>query len=276
MKTAQYQVYLLSAALLLPAISYSQQKELKTTTMEKNKTMIRELYENAMNQRNLTALSQYIAPTYTGPSGVKGPAGFEVPVRSLIQSFPDIRWTLQEIIAEGNKVMVKWTWHGTHQADFQNIPATHKTIDLTGIAIYECQDGKVTALEIRTDRLGFLTALEVLPADIATAPVQEQVQFIDKFIVPAAGITEFKERVAVNRHFLRKLPGFITDAAYEHPDEQGNLVYVTIAQWESKAAVAKAKEQVQAFYQQEGFDMPGMLKRLGIVMDRGLYSRATE
>lgn len=276
MKSNHNKVYLVSAMLLLPTISFSQQKELKMSAMEKNKAMIQGLYENVLNQRNIALLSQYIAPAYTGPTGGKGAAGFEAPILSLIKSFPDIRWTLSEVIAEGNKVAVKWTWHGTHAGDFQQIPATGKTIDLTGTAIYECQDGKVVALDLRTDRLGFLTALEVLPADIATAPVAGQVQFIDKFLVPAAGIAEFKERVALNRRFIKKLPGFISDAAYEHTDEQGNLVYVTIAQWENKAAVAKAKEQVQAWYQQEGFDMPGMMKRLGVVMDRGLYSRATE
>lgn len=276
MKSNHSQVYLVSAMMLLPTISFSQQKELKMSAMEKNKAMIQGLYENVLNQRNIALLPQYIAPAYTGPTGGKGAAGFEVPILSLIKSFPDIQWTLSEVIAEGNKVAVKWTWHGTHTGDFQQIPATGKTIDLTGTAIYECQDGKVVALDLRTDRLGFLTALEVLPADIATAPAAEQVQFIDKFLVPAAGIAEFKERVALNRRFIKKLPGFISDAAYEHPDEQGNLVYVTIAQWENKAAVAKAKEQVQAWYQQEGFDMPGMMKRLGVVMDRGLYSRATE
>lgn len=276
MKSNHSQVFLVSAMMLLPAISFSQQKTLKMSAMEKNKTMIQGLYENVMNQRQLELLPQYIAPTYTGPTGIKGAAGFEAPVLSLVKSFPDIRWTLSDMIAEGNKVMVKWTWHGTHKGDFQQIPATGKTIDLTGTAIFECQEGKVVALDLRTDRLGFLTALEVLPADIATAPVAEQVQFIDKFVVPAAGIAEFKERVALNRRFIKKLPGFISDAAYEHPDEQGNLGYVTIAQWENKTAVANAKERVQAWYQQDGFDMPGMLKRLGVVMDRGLYSRATE
>ena len=95
--------------------------------------------------------------------------------------------------------------------------------------------------------------------------------FIDKFLVPPAAKEEFLERMSINRKFLRQLPGFIEDAAYEYTDGNGNLVCVTIARWKNKEAVAKAKEAVQAEYKREGFDMAGMMKRLGIVIDRGIY-----
>ena len=96
--------------------------------------------------------------------------------------------------------------------------------------------------------------------------------FIDKFIVPAAAVNEFTNRMNINRNFIKKLPGFIKDEAYQRTDEHGNLVCITIAAWENEDALKKAREVVQAEYKKQGFDMPAMLSRLNIVMDRGLYT----
>ncbi|OQP58669.1 antibiotic biosynthesis monooxygenase [Niastella populi] len=100
--------------------------------------------------------------------------------------------------------------------------------------------------------------------------------FIDKFFVPAAAIKEFRERVKINRNFIEKLPGFIEDAAYEYTDNDGNLIFITVAMWQSAEALNKAKEAVQAEYKKEGFDAPAMFKRLGITVDRGIYTRVHE
>lgn len=277
MKPVHNTIYL-AIALLLPVLSFPQQKSIhqQKEIMEKNKAIIQDLYEKVMNKRDMSLLPLIVSEEYTGPEGSKGVAGFTAPTAPLIAAFPDIQWKISSMVSDGDKVVAKWTWYGTQTGDYKNIPATGKAIHINGVAVYQLKNGKIIAGEVQTDRLGFLTGLGVLPADIATAPVKEQVQFIDKFLVPTAGIAEFKQRVAVNRRLIKTLPGFISDAAYEHFDEQGNLVYITIAQWENKAAVANAKEQVQAEYKREGFDMPGMMKRLGINMDRGLYTSATE
>jgi heme-degrading monooxygenase HmoA len=96
---------------------------------------------------------------------------------------------------------------------------------------------------------------------------------IDRISVPAKAIQEFKERMKLNRNFIKTLPGFIEDDAYLQTDQNGNVMCVTVAVWKSKEAIQKAKEAVQAEYKKEGFDMPAMLKRLGIVIDRGVYQK---
>ncbi len=98
--------------------------------------------------------------------------------------------------------------------------------------------------------------------------------FIDRFTVPLSAKQEFIERMAVNRNFIKKLPGFIEDNVYERTDEQGDLIVVTVAAWENEDAIKNAKEAVQAEYKREGFDMQGMLKRLNITIDRGIYQKA--
>ncbi|WAC15289.1 antibiotic biosynthesis monooxygenase family protein [Dyadobacter pollutisoli] len=99
------------------------------------------------------------------------------------------------------------------------------------------------------------------------------VQFIDKFNVPQNGKQEFLERVKINRNLIKTLPGFIEDTAYERADQQGNLVYITIAVWESEEAIKNAKEIVQAEYKKQGFNMAEMFMRLNITMDRGVYKK---
>jgi heme-degrading monooxygenase HmoA len=98
--------------------------------------------------------------------------------------------------------------------------------------------------------------------------------FIDKFIVPEKSKQEFLERVRINRNFIKHLNGFIKDDAYERTDENGNLIYMTIAVWENEAVLKKAKETVQAEYKKEGFNISEMFERLNIVMDRNIYKEA--
>jgi hypothetical protein len=122
--------------------------------------------------------------------------------------------------------------------------------------------------------LGFLQGLGALPADLTSLapPLKGEVNFMDKFFVPASAIVEFHERTHINRSFIKTLPGFITDAAYERKDEQGNLICITVARWSSSEAIAKAREAVQDEYKKEGFDLTAMTKRLNITVDRGLYT----
>jgi len=97
--------------------------------------------------------------------------------------------------------------------------------------------------------------------------------FIDRFIVPQNAKAEFTERMNINRSFIKQLPGFINDEAYERTNEEGNFICITIAVWASEEALKNAKERVQAEYQQQGFNLPAMLQRLDIRIERGQYNR---
>jgi hypothetical protein len=109
--------------------------------------------------------------------------------------------------------------------------------------------------------------------EVKKSEIMHQI-FIDKFIVPEKSKQEFLERVHINRNFIKHLNGFIKDDAYERTDENGNLIYMTIAIWENEAVLKKAKETVQAEYKKEGFNISEMFERLNIVMDRNIYKEA--
>ncbi len=277
--------YLLLAILLIPGFAPAQavNNNINTTKnkedkMQSNKEIVRKVYEQALNKRNMALLQELISTDFTGFQGLKGPAGFEAPVMPLINAIPDAQWDIQELIGEGNKVIVTWQMQGTFTRQFQYIPPTGKKVTNTGMGIYELKDGKITGAQIQTDRLGFLQEAGVLPSDPARLSAKKAhkdlVSFIDKFSVPAAARKEFYERMNINRNFIKALPGFIEDAAYEYTDNNGNLICVTIALWENKAAFEKAREAVQAEYKKQGFDPSAMFTRLHITADRGIYAVA--
>lgn len=278
-KTATATISLLLAGAIMPGIANAQEVNKhannKTFTMENNKAIVQELYETSLNKKQLELLPNQISEEFAGAGGAKGVKGFIDPFMPLINAFPDIQYKLITLVSEGDKVVARWKWTGTQTGTFRNVPATGKTISSDGISIYEFKNGKIVGSDVQLDRLGILQSLNVVPANIAPVkPIKDQVQFIDKFLVPANAIAEFKERTTFNRQFIKTLPGFITDAEYVYTDEQGNLICITVAQWENREALAKAKETVQAKYKEQGFNPAEMFKRLGITADRGIYTAA--
>jgi len=246
-------------------------------TTQQNKEVVLQLFEQGLNKRNFDLVNELVSAEFTGLQGKKGGPAFVEPVLSLIKSFPDIQWNVVDLVGDGDKVALYWKWQGTQSAPWLTLEATNQSITNEGMGVMTLKEGKVISAQVVTDRLGFLQALEVLPTDVNVLYNKKahngQVNFIDKFFVPAAAINEFQERVHINRNFIKTLPGFIEDAAYEYTDKDGNLILVTIALWQNSEALNNAKDAVQAEYKKQGFDAPAMFKRLNITLDRGIYTQ---
>ncbi len=96
---------------------------------------------------------------------------------------------------------------------------------------------------------------------------------IDKLTVPRKAKEEFTQRMHINRNILKQIPGFVKDDVYERTEENGNLVYITVAVWENAEALKKAKELVEAEYKRSGFNVAEFCKKLDIKIERGIYQR---
>ncbi|WP_109697056.1 ester cyclase [Chitinophaga deserti] len=257
----------------------SHQKTTNSThmsTAQQNKTIIRRLFEEVINQRRFKELPAYISDSYTGPSGLKGAAGFEAPIAPLIHAFPDIQWQLQEVMAEGDQVVVKWQWKGTQQAAYTYIPATGNTITSDAMAIYTLKDGKVVKGQLQNDRLGFLQALGQLPQDIATISgkhIAGGISYMSQLTVPAAAKPAFLQRMHISRSLLRNQPGFIEDAVYVKENDKGESVFITIVRWQNEAALQSAKAAVQQANEKEGFDLAAFRQQLGIRSEPGVFEK---
>ena len=139
-------------------------------TREENRRSVQKLFESCFNQGDLGLLDQLVAPDYVGPRGDKGPAGFRGIVVGLRTAFPDIHYTIDDLVAEGDRVAVRWHWTGTHKAPFRAFPATGKTFTNPGVGIFRFKDGKIVAAAMETDRLGFLEQMGVVPENVGLGP----------------------------------------------------------------------------------------------------------
>jgi predicted ester cyclase len=136
----------------------------------RNKEVVRRIFEDSINLGRLDLLNQLIADDYVGQ--VSGPpsgrAEFTATVEALREGFPDIQYELENLVAEGDEVAVRWRWSGTHRATFHGpggavLPPTGKAVANDGMAIFEVKEGKAVRSWVLTDRLGFLQAVGARP-----------------------------------------------------------------------------------------------------------------
>ena len=138
-------------------------------SLEENKTIVRRMYEEILNEGNLALADEIIAPDAVShdpaaPAGsLPGPEGLKRVVRMLQSAFPDQHTTIEEMIAEGDKVVMRGTLSGTHRGDFLGIPPTGKHFKMTQIHILRLVDGKVTDHWVNRDDLGMMQQLGVIP-----------------------------------------------------------------------------------------------------------------
>ena len=114
--------------------------------IEENKEVVREYYEEMLNKKDISLISKYLSGDYTtiSPSG-ETLKGIEALTKYFLQSWeniPDETAELDEIIAEGNKVVVNGYWTGTHSKELRGIPPTGKSLRYGFTGIYELENGK--------------------------------------------------------------------------------------------------------------------------------------
>jgi steroid delta-isomerase-like uncharacterized protein len=136
---------------------------------ESNKTVSRRLFEEVWNKGNLALLNEIIAKDLvnSGPGTLPGlptgPEGTKQLITVYRNAFPDVRFTIDEQIAEGDKVVTRWTAHGTHKGELVGIPATGKSSTVTGITVDRIVNGKIAESWGIFDQFGMMQQLGVIP-----------------------------------------------------------------------------------------------------------------
>lgn len=249
----------------------------KSNRMEhlNTKETVHFLYDTILNTQQFERLSQVISVDYTNQVGEKGVSAFQKSIISLATAFENAHWTIEEIICEKNKVVVKQKFSGIQISQFQNIPPTNKWVSVDGIATYEFKDGKIVYSQVQTDRLAFMQQLGIIPQNLTLAN-ENTVHFVDKFFVPKISIEEFTKQMKYNRTFIANLSGYIKGEAFEKVDNDGNLTIITIAGWENQDKLNEAKEAVQAEFKRIRFNPTEFYQRLNIKMEREQYKNLKE
>ena len=98
------------------------------------------------------------------PEPMRGPAGYLAIIGMMRGGFPDIQWTLEEMVAEGDKVAARFTMRGTHRGTFFGVPPTGQIIAVQAMNIYRLSSGQFVEEHGQPDMLGLLQQIGAVPA----------------------------------------------------------------------------------------------------------------
>jgi steroid delta-isomerase-like uncharacterized protein len=90
--------------------------------------------------------------------------GYRQAISMFLDAYPDSRFPIDDVIAEGDKVTIRHSLRGTQRAAFQNIPPTGKQVKVNGIATFRVVNGKIAETWLNADILGMLQQLGAIPA----------------------------------------------------------------------------------------------------------------
>jgi steroid delta-isomerase-like uncharacterized protein len=133
-------------------------------SIEHNKKIVRRQFEELINNRNLTVLDTDMAEDFVDheapPTQPSGPDGVKQWITRLLQDVPDLHVTIEDIVAEGERVVVRNTWRGTHTGPFMGIAPTGKGFELKGMVLWRLADGKLKERWATLDHWGLRQQLQ--------------------------------------------------------------------------------------------------------------------
>jgi steroid delta-isomerase-like uncharacterized protein len=134
---------------------------------EENRTTIRHFLEELFNQQDMSAIDRYLASEYVDhvvPPGVPPTRdGFRQFISMFFVALPDFHYTIDDVLADGDKVAVRLTAQGTQQGEFMGIPPTGKQATWGEMHIGRMQDGKIVEHWGQVDNMSMLQQLGVIP-----------------------------------------------------------------------------------------------------------------
>jgi steroid delta-isomerase-like uncharacterized protein len=135
--------------------------------MQSNSNVVRGFIEEVLNQGKVDAAGQFfwddMVEQVPLPGQGPGLEGLKNVLRGLRAAFPDMHWTVQEQITEGDKVLSRFEWTGTHRGTFLGVPATDQPVTVWGMVIDRFEGGKIKSTRIIMDTLGLMIQLGVVP-----------------------------------------------------------------------------------------------------------------
>jgi steroid delta-isomerase-like uncharacterized protein len=134
---------------------------------ETNKSILRRFFVELFNSGDLGVADEIVALNYVNhnaaPGETPGRDGLKEFVTLLRTAFPDLQFTIEDQIAEGDKVVTRFTVTGTHQGEFAGIPATGKPIQVMCTNIHRVTGGQIEEAWLNWDALGMMQQMGVIP-----------------------------------------------------------------------------------------------------------------
>ncbi|HEX6384397.1 MAG TPA: ester cyclase [Anaerolineae bacterium] len=135
-------------------------------TTDTNKATVRRYLETVVGEGHVDLVEEFMAEGIElhGTGLAPGLTALEEWVAMLDAAFPDRQVTIDDVIAEGDRVVVRTSLSGTHQGEMQGIPATGKTVNQPSVSIFRLANGKIAEGWFATDNLSMMQQLGVIPA----------------------------------------------------------------------------------------------------------------
>ena len=140
--------------------------ELLREQILRNKEIVRRYFEEWVNHGNTAVADQLIATNLVlrnPPVVIRSLEDYKSGMVKFHAAFPDARYTVEEQIAEGDKVVARWTLRAKQATEYQGHPSNGKTMTVTGISTFRIAEGKIQELTVNMDRLGMMEQLGCLP-----------------------------------------------------------------------------------------------------------------
>ena len=130
---------------------------------EQNKAIVRQMVEEIFNQGNMSRLDEFMAPDFVEHEEL--PPGMDVKQMTMMlrSAFPDFKATIDDLIAEGDKVVIRQTWSGTQKGEFMGVPPTGKSVSFGVIDIIRVAGGKFVEHWGQMDSMGLMQQLGAIP-----------------------------------------------------------------------------------------------------------------
>ena len=137
-------------------------------SIEENKAVVRRFFEELLSTDDLAVADELLSPGFRFYfAGSPDPMDLESYKEFLVArraAFPDRRFVVEDMIAEGDKVSARFTMRGTHKGEFRGIAPTGKEVTMTGIDIIRLTEGKMVEDRVEVDQLGMMRQLGVVPS----------------------------------------------------------------------------------------------------------------
>lgn len=131
------------------------------------KAHVREFIDSVLNNGNIESAHEYYHEDVTEEEPFRGQeqgiTGLKSMCAEFRNAFPDLHWEVEEQILEGDRVLTRFTWTGTHKGEFMGIPATDVELSVRGMVIDRFQDSKIQSTHLLMDNYGMMQQLGLIP-----------------------------------------------------------------------------------------------------------------
>jgi steroid delta-isomerase-like uncharacterized protein len=141
--------------------------------MQHNKDIVRRFVDETLNKGKIESAAQFlwedVVEQVPFPGQGPGIEGLKDVLRGMREAFPDMDWVVHEQVAEGDKVVTRFEWTGTHRGPFLGVPATGRAVRVWGMVIDHLNGGRIKESRMLMDTLGLMAQLRQFPPPAGAA-----------------------------------------------------------------------------------------------------------